>query len=436
MSTYDGEDRHVAKPGKDQQVIIVGGGFAGVATAKGLAKSGIDVLLIDRNNYHQFQPLLYQVATSQIGVSDVARPLRGIFRGSRHVRVLTEEVTAIDPATRTVTVSGGTEYRGRMLVLAAGAEANFFGTPGAAELAYPLYSLEDAIRLGARLLAGLDATDPDPGAVTEGGGGGVVVVGSGPTGVEMAGAIAESLSAVVPEYFPAEVGRAWQVHLVDMVPTVLAPFSEASQQYARRRLDEIGVHLHLGAGVDEVRKDCVVLSDGTTLPAQIVVWAGGLKARRFAGAEDLPTGRGGRVDVAADLSVPGFPGVYALGDAANIPDGQGGALPQLGSVALQSGRWAAGNIAADLRGEARADFRYRDKGVMAMIGRGAAVAELGPKRRRIHGPVAFLGWLGVHAALLPGAWQRAGAVISWGVSYLTRRRPQIVIGVGTGRIEE
>ena len=391
--------------------MIVGAGFAGIAAATQLAQDGVDVLLIDKNNYHQFQPLLYQVATAQISVSDVARPLRGIFRKQKHVRVKTAEVASVDPGSRTVTTVDGSTYQGKILVLASGAEANFFDTPGAKEHTYPLYSVDDAAKLASRMLGALDSADSVPHQVGDGGLN-VVIVGGGPTGVETAGAIAESVKYVVSEYFSPEFAECCKVYLVDMVPTVLAPFSEKSQKYAKKQLAKMGVQLKLGVGVSKVSKNGVTLADGTTIPSRVVIWAGGLKAGKMLATSGLPQGKGGRIDVATDLTAPGFPGVYVLGDAANITDIKGRHLPQLGSVAQQSGKWVARNIKADLAGTPREPFRYLDKGIMAMVGRGAAVAEIGAKRRQLQGPLAFASWLGVHAVLLSGIRERMGAFFS------------------------
>ncbi|ORX07346.1 NAD(P)/FAD-dependent oxidoreductase [Mycolicibacillus trivialis] len=406
-------------------VIVVGGGFAGVAVTRRLARKGVDVLLVDKNNYHQFQPLLYQVATAQIGTSEVARPLRAIFRRYRRVRVVVDEVTGVDPATKQVTLADGTICRAKALVLAPGASANYFGIDGAREHTYPLYSLDDAIRLGAKMVAHLDDADSPAGMKRTLD---LIVIGGGPTGVELAGAVAENVNTAIAAAFSEEFARGIRIKLVDMVPTVLGPFSDKSQAYAREQLQKMGVDLRLGVKVTEVRPDGITLDDGTTLDGDVIVWAGGLKAPQLIADTALPQGKGGRVDVNPDLTAPGFDGVYVLGDSANITDSKGRQLPQLGSVAQQSGKWAARNIVADLTGRARTPFRYLDKGIMAMIGRGAAVAELGPHRRQMQGPIAFLSWLVVHAALLSGVWQRLGAAASWAVSYLTPSRPQIVLG--------
>ncbi|MET3919331.1 NAD(P)/FAD-dependent oxidoreductase [Arthrobacter sp. UYEF20] len=405
------------------QVIVVGGGFAGMTAAKELGRKGVHVLLIDSNNYHQFQPLLYQVATSQIGVSAIARPLRSVFRRLRRVRVLTANVAAVDAANRAVTTAEGDTFRAQVLVIATGAVPNYFNTPGAEEYALPLYSVTDATRLGTRLTQLLDQADRESGGSVD-----VVVVGSGPTGVETAGAMAENVKFVVPKYFSPELAARCHVHLVDMVPTVLNAFSAKSQEYTRQRLTKIGVQLHLGVGVTEVRADGVTLADGTVIPSRIVVWAGGLKAGEIIAGSGLTQGRGGRIDVRSDLTAPDIEGVYVLGDAANMTDSTGAKLPQLGSVAQQAGKWAARNIYADLTGGSRRPFEYFDKGYMAMIGRGAAVAEIGRKRIQLQGPLAFVSWLLVHLALLPGFQQKVRALFSWLNGYVTHSPAQVVVG--------
>jgi NADH dehydrogenase len=404
----------------DNSVLIVGGGFAGVACAKGLAKDGVDVVLLDQNNYHQFQPLLYQVATAQIAAYDIARPLHAIFRHDKTVEVRRATAKSIDPETRSVSTAGGSTFSADYLVVAAGAQPNFFGTPGAAEHTFPMYSLIDAERLRSHILAILDATIERP-ELIEQGALNFVIVGGGATGVESAGALAEVLASVLPlNYQP--LAEASEVHIIDLGSALLAPFSERAHAYAAKRMSHDGVVVHLGVGVKEARKDRVVLTDGSEIKTRTIVWGGGEKAAGVVDNAGLLQGHGGRVDVLPDLTAPGHPRVYAVGDAANIPDQQGAILPQLGSVAQQSGAWAARNILHDMAGNERQRFHYKDKGIMAMIGRNAAVAEMGPHRREVEGPIAFAAWLGVHAMLLSGVRNRIDAFMAWGWDYFTKNR--------------
>jgi NADH:ubiquinone reductase (H+-translocating) len=419
MSKHDDTDQ-------DHRVLVVGGGFAGVGCARELAHKHIDVTLVDKNNYHQFQPLLYQLATAQVGASDIARPLRGIFAKKEDVRVVTGEVTDVDPAGRSVTLDGGVVLSADVLVLAAGAKPNFFGTPGAEEHAFPLYCLDDAERLRSRLLGVFDAVDRDP-TLVEKGALTFVIVGAGATGVETAGAFADLIHHVAPgayRGFPSDQAR---VIVVDRGATVLNGFSDKAHKYATGKLEHFGVEIMLGVGVAEVAAGSVTLTDGTILSTHVVVWAGGEEAASIIGRSGLPLGRGGRVDVEPDLTVKGDPGVYVLGDAANICDEDGRVLPQLGSVAQQSGKWAADNIVRHFDGHDRRPFEYHDKGIMAMIGRNAAVAEMGEGRHEIDGPFAFAAWLGVHATLLEGTRQKLGALMTWGWDYASKKRPSALV---------
>jgi NADH dehydrogenase len=302
-----------------------------------------------------------------------------------------------------------------------GTEPNFFGTPGAQTHAFPLYSVDDAERLRSRLLTVFEQAHHNPALIAKGALN-FVIVGAGATGVETAGALADTINRLIPaRVADAKVDLA-RIHLVDPAPVVLAPFSERAHKYAREVLEERGVHLELGTKVGEVRGDRVVLSDGREILTRTVVWAGGIKAARLAAASGLPQAPSGRIDVDPDLSVAGFPGVYALGDVANTLGPDGKPFPQLGSVALQAGTCAAKNILAEVEGKATKPFHYRDKGIMAMIGRNAAVAEVGPRRRELHGVVAYASWLGVHAWLLSGFRTRIGALGAWGWDYVAKTR--------------
>jgi NADH:quinone reductase (non-electrogenic) len=400
-----------------KHVVIVGGGFAGLACARKLTKSdNVRVTLIDKNNYNQFQPLLYQLATAVLGTDDVAASLRYSLRGNTNVDVKMFEIVAVDPKSRTVTTRDGKSYQGDFLVLAAGSQANFFGTPGAKENAFALYSVEDAQRLRSRILTVFEDADRDP-KLLEQGALNFVVVGGGPTGTEIAGALADMIGhAMTREYADLAVQRA-RVYLVDHGHALLSAFPLEAHDYAARALQRKGVQLKLGIGVKEVRPDQVLLSDGTSIPTRTVVWAGGLMASPLAANAGLPRGHGGRIEVRPDLTVEGFPGVYVLGDFANIPGPDGATLPQLGSVAQQCGMWTAKNILAEVAGEHRTPFHYHDKGIMAMIGRDAAVAATGKKRHELDGFIAFAAWLGVHALLMSGIRARIEVFIDWAWSY-------------------
>jgi NADH dehydrogenase len=436
-----GEEPDMTDPGditvKDasRRVIVVGAGFAGIGCAKELAKhDDVRVTLIDKHNYQQFMPLLYQVATSQLAPSDVAMDIRKEFRKHPNVDVKMGEVVALDPVARSVTLDGGQTYEGDFLVLAGGSQPNFFRTPGA-EHAFPLYSLDDADRLRSRVLALFEDADRDPSLVDRGALN-FVIVGAGATGTEIAGALSEMIRDVMPSEYRDLAVDAAKVIMVDLGHAVLGPFSSKAHDYAAKALHRDGVELRLGTSVKEIGPDHALLSDGTTIATHCVIWGGGLKAAALVARAGLTAGRGGRIDVLPDLTVADHPGVYAVGDIANIAGSDGTALPQLGSVASQSGKAAASNILADIQGRPRMGFHYHDKGIMAMIGRGAAVAEIGEHRHELHGPIAFAAWLGVHVVLLSGVRQRVDAFVSWAWDYFTKTSgPQVLDRSDAARID-
>jgi len=402
------------------RVVVLGAGFAGVACAKRLAgEPRARVILLDSRAYHQFQPLLYQVATAELAPDDVRFDLDEMFARHANVEVRTAEVVSVDPRAASVRLADDSTVEGDVLVLGVGAQPNFFHTSGAEEFAVPLYSLEDAERVRSRLLEVFRDVAAKPELVDEGALN-FVIVGAGPTGVETAGAVAELVHDVMPHVYPHLAVASAKVILVDLGHTVLNGFSDEAHDYAAKQLRRRGVELRLGVTVKEVAEDRVTLGDGTTVKTRLVVWGGGEMAAPLAFRSGLPQGRGGRIDVRPDLTVPGLPAVYAVGDVANIPTADGNALPQLGSVAQQAGHWAAGNIIADLEGTGRQPFHYRDKGIMAMIGRKAAVAEIGAHRHELHGRVAFAAWLGVHAQLLADAGAEIRAFLAWAEEFYVR----------------
>jgi len=410
-----------------RRVVIVGAGFAGLHCAKTLSRNeGLRVTLIDRHNYQQFQPLLYQVATGTLSPENAAFNLREIFAGTENVDIRTTEIVSVDVKQRSATDRNGNIFEGDYLVLAAGTEANFFHIPGAQEYALPMYSLQDAEKLRSRFLKLLDTSDlnskDDPSSAIS-----VVVIGGGATGVETAGAIADFFRRSPNHLFADLDLTKASITIVDMAQTVLPPFSSESQAYAKRILADRGVTLRLGTPVKEITQHAVILADGSILPARLIIWAGGLKAASLSSAVAIPAGHGGRLDVAPELCLPGHPNVFVLGDFANTKDASGGYLPQLGSVAQQAGRHCARNIIADVEGEPRTAFSYFDKGMMAMVGRDAAVAEVGPRHIPISGPLAFAAWLGVHAVLLTTARAQMEALVEWGWDYIAGSRVSAIL---------
>jgi NADH dehydrogenase len=329
-----------------------------------------------------------------------------------------------------VTTDTGETYTGDYLVLAAGSQPSFFGTPGA-EHAFPLYSLDDAEALSTRIVQSFEEADRDPERADDGAID-FVVVGGGPTGVEVAGALSEMINTTMVHEYPALAPRA-KVHLVDHGHELLKMFADKGHAYTARILEKDGVELRMGSGVAEIGPGHVTLSDGSTIRTRCVIWDGGLKAAPIAATSRLPQGHGGRIDVESDFSVAGFPGVFVIGDIANIPAKDGKTHPQLGSVALQSGSAAANTILAELHGAKSKPFSYLDKGTMAMIGRGAAIAQV--RGVELHGKLAFAAWLGVHAALITGGSNRGGAFKSWAVDYFGKERaPEALDRSGTPRM--
>jgi NADH dehydrogenase len=413
------------------KVVVVGAGFGGIEVARGLKGAPVEVTLVDQHNFHTFQPLLYQVATAGLSPTDVAHVVRGLFHRQPNVGFRQGRVVGVDWEARTVSVEGQADLPFDHLVLAAGASVTWFGTPGAPEHAFPLYTLEDATRLRNHVLGRFEAADRDP-AEIERGGLTFVVVGGGPTGVETAGALAELFAMVFRKDYPGlDVGRA-RVVLVEMQDHLLHPFKAPSRRHALDTLRSRGVEVRLGAKVASVDDGAVTLADGEVLPCQTLVWAAGVQASPLVAALGLPTGRGGRVVVDPDLRVPARPGAWAVGDVAAAVDRDGQVLPQLAPVAMQAGRHVARQIRRLLDGRGTVPFRYLDKGTMATIGRRAAVAEL-PFGIRLRGGLAWLAWLGLHLVTLVGPRNRASVLLNWAWNYLTwDRGPRLITTGSTG----
>jgi NADH dehydrogenase len=409
-------------------VVVLGGGFGGLGAARKLEKADVDVVVVDANDYHSFQPMLYQLATGLLDTTAVAHSLRDLFQHQQNATVHQASVSAIDLDGREVQFADMAPLKYDYLVIGLGAVVQFFGCKGAPENAFPLYTVEDALRLRSHLVARWEAADRDP-ALVEDGALNVVVVGGGPTGIESVGALSELYTSdFAQDYGDALAGRA-RLTLVEAGPELFPMFKPDIREYAQHELEERGVEIMLGERVESVEPTRVTLASGTVLPAQTLVWGAGLQANPLTESLGMKLERGNRIPVDPELRLAGHPEVFAVGDAAWITDAAtGDVLPQLGSVALQAGEHAGANLARIVRGDEPKPFEYTDKGTMAAIARGAAVAQL-HGGRTMKGKMAFLAWGAVHLTLL-SAWEdRTKAMVDWTWGGFSHERPgRILVG--------
>ena len=400
-------------------VVIVGAGFAGLEAAKTLKGAPVEVTLIDRNNYHKFQPLLYEVAMAGLEPDDIAHNVRSVFQDSDNVRFRLGTVVDIDRAGQRVHLAEADAMPYDALILAAGAVSTDFGIPGVEEHGFPLKNVPDAVALRNHVLRQFELYDRHGGEAGEGTLN-FVIVGGGPTGVEMAGALVELFDTLDDDFADFRPREQARCILLEMEEGLLPPYQPSLRRYTEDVLASRGVEVRTSTAVERVDADAVHLNDGTTLPCQTLVWAAGVKASPVAdlvGTEQAPDGR---VVVRPDLSVPEAPGVYVVGDMAAI-DGDDGYEPQLAQVAIQSGRHAARQVLRRSRGEDPTDFAYRDYGQMATIGRNAAVAELAGGIK-FKGLLAWLIWVFIHIAKLVGFRNRLSALVNWAYNYFTYSR--------------
>lgn len=403
-------------------VVVIGGGFAGLAVVKALKHAPVRITLVDRRVYNTFQPLLYQVATGGLNAGDVTYFLRGLRLGQKNVRVVHEHLVALDAPQRKVRLLNDQELDYDYLVLANGVTANFFGTPGAKEFAFPMYSRSQAIKIRNSLFVRLE-TAAAVHSHTKGLH--LTVVGGGPTGVEVAGAFAELRDAGLRPAYPEISGDAFDVTIVQRGTDVLKSFDPKLRKYTVEQLVKRGVTLRMGEGVAEVREGSVVLTDGTELRSDLTVWSTGVSPHEEVDDWDLPRGHGGRIKVGDDLLVEGHDRIFAAGDIAISPAD----LPQLAQPAIQSGKQIGHNIRALLDGKPTKPLRYFDKGAMAVIGRRAAITQVFDKIR-ITGGIAWIAWLFVHIMGLIGPRNRlttfTGLVSRYGFPF--HRRPIPIVG--------
>ncbi|MCA9102484.1 MAG: NAD(P)/FAD-dependent oxidoreductase [Planctomycetales bacterium] len=394
------------------RVVILGCGFGGMGASHSLRDVAADVTLLDKNDYHTFQPLLYQVATATLEPETVGHSIRELVHDHSNFRFHQTTVTGVNLADRTVEVEDMPPIPYDYLIAALGARVNFFGVEGAQEHSFPLYTLKDAVQLKNHVLRAFEEADKNP-DLTDHGALNIVIVGGGPTGVETAGALAELFSMDFVDDFPDLPVNEGRIILVDGAPAVLHAFNDDLRAYAKDALEQRGVELRLGQHVTSVGPESVTLQSGEQIKTRTVIWAGGLQASPLAKWLGIEPGRGGRVPVRADLSLDGHPEVFVVGDVAQAEDSETHeVLPQLGAVALQAGKSAGRNVLNCIEGKPTEPFHYRDKGFMATIGRGAAVAQM-PFGVSLRGTMAWLAWGSVHLALLTGWESRMATVIDW-----------------------
>ena len=402
-------------------MVIIGGGFAGLAAARALGRRPVQVTVIDRQNHHLFQPLLYQVATAALSPADIASPIRSVLRGQKNADVILGEVTGFDLDKRLVhSTNGDLSYD--YLIVAAGAQNNYFGHPQWEQYAVGLKDLDEAVEIRRRVLVALEAAEREPDVQKQAHLLTFVVIGGGPTGVEMAGALQELSIYLLSKDFHRITPDKVKVVLVEGGTRVLGAFPEKLSASALQELLHLGVDVRLDCQVTDIDEDSVHYTRSgaaLVLPTRTVMWTAGVSASPLGAMLGLPVDRGGRVAVGADCTIAGHPEVFVVGDMA-LQHQDGRALPGVAPVAMQHGRYVAKAIDAAMRQQPRTPFRYTDKGSLATIGRSKAVVWVG--KLQMSGLIAWFMWLGVHIFYLIGFRNRIAVVLEWAWSYLTFQR--------------
>jgi len=400
------------------RVVVVGSGFGGLVATRALAKYPVRITLIDRQNFHTFQPLLYQVATAGLSPGEIAAPIRWILRNRRNVEVLMSEVQDFDLARKVVKLPDA-EIPYDYLIVASGASHAYFGHDEWEPFAPGLKTIGDALEIRRRVLLAFELAERQANDEKEQVQLNFVVVGGGPTGVELAGTLAEIARRALTNEFRTIDPRKTKIVLVEGGPRVLPTYPEDLSRSAEEQLRHLGVDVHTSAMVTNVTPGAVHMGD-TQLPAAVIIWAAGVAASPLGKKLGAPVDRAGRVMVNPDLSLPGRPEVFVIGDLATLKDEHGKQLPGVAPVAMQEGKATAQNIVAELRGEPRKNFHYFNKGNLATIGRAAAVAEFG--KIHISGFLAWVAWLSIHIFFLIGFRNRITVLVQWAWSYFTHER--------------
>ena len=421
-------------------VVIIGGGFGGLYAARTLAKAPVRVTLVDRRNFHLFQPLLYQVATGILGPGEITAPLRHILRKQKNATVLLGEVVELDPANRRVVLADGTlDYD--TLIVAAGMKNHYYGNDSWEQVAPGLKSIEDSGWIRQKIFFAFEVAEREADPEKRRAWLTFVVVGSGPTGVELTGMLAEIAKDTLKEDFRSFRPEDSEILLVDAAERILPSFPPELSGKAKKSLEELGVRIRTGTKVTAIDDEGLTLQGPggeEHVASRTVLWAAGVSGSplgaKLAEKTGAPLDRMGRIRVGTDLTVPGYPEIFVIGDLAHIPGKDGNPLPGLAPVATQGGRYAARVIGKRLRGEgASAPFSYFDKGAMAVIGRHAAVADIGPFH--FGGITAWLMWLFIHLMLLVNFESRLVVFIRWAFSYFTYSRgSRVLLAVGTMRL--
>jgi NADH:ubiquinone reductase (H+-translocating) len=418
----------VGKAQNSERVVIIGGGFGGLYAAKSLVGKPVDVTLIDRKNHHTFQPLLYQVATAVLSPGEIASPLRRILHRAKNVEVILGEVVGFDTAGQRVRLADGSEIRYDYLIIAAGARHSYFGHDEWERNAPGLKTIEDAVEIRRRVLLAFELAEREAFLTGTHEPLNFAVIGGGPTGVELAGAIAGiARLALLRDFKVIDTTKA-RVMLLEGAPRVLGMYPEELSRKAEEQLKELGVEVRTGSLVTAVEEGRIKAGD-EWIPTSVTLWATGVAASPLGKELGAPVDRAGRVLVEQDLSIQGHKEIFVIGDMASLKDVNGTPVPGLGAAATQEGEAAAANILRDIRGQPRVPFKYHDRGNMATIGRNRAVAQIG--RWKLSGYIAWLMWLFVHVTLLIGFRNRLAVMAEWAWAYFTRERSARLIIGGT-----